>query len=102
MTYDTEFKNSENILVSEMAAYDVYIFCDQCGQPHSVHITLELQDGNLNKTMVKDAFAGRELPSEIVYMQSNKYRCPHTKQFFTSDNIDLAALFAVTPSSPPV
>ena len=83
-----------------MPSYEVYIFCDQCGQPHSVHITLELQDDNLNKTLIKDAFAGHELPSEIVYMQSNKYRCPHTKQFFTSDNIDLAALFAVIRSGP--
>jgi hypothetical protein len=76
-----------------MAAYDVYIFCDQCGQPHSVNVTLELEDGNLNKTLVRDAFAESKLPPEIVYMQSNKYRCPHTKQFFASDDISLAALF---------
>ncbi|MEP6850194.1 MAG: hypothetical protein ABI999_15150 [Acidobacteriota bacterium] len=80
-------------------SYNVYIFCDQCGQPHSVHLTLELEDKGLNKRLVKDVFAGSELPSEIVYMQGNKYRCPHTNQFFTADNIDLAALFSANRSS---
>jgi hypothetical protein len=77
----------------KVAAYDVYIFCDQCGQPHPVNVTLEMEDSNLNKTLVKDVFKGEKLPQEIVFMQSNKYKCPHTQQFFASDDISLAALF---------
>lgn len=76
-----------------MPNYDVYVLCDQCGQQHSVHVTLELPKENLDRTPVYHAFAGRDMPPEIIYMQSNKYRCPHTKQFFTSDNIELAYLF---------
>jgi hypothetical protein len=92
--FDTAFRSKASILALNMPAYDVYVFCDQCGQPHSVHVTLELDDAGLDKTLVRDAFAGRELPPEIVFMLSNKYRCPHTNKFFTSDNIALAALFA--------
>lgn len=58
-----------------------------------MHVTLELPKENLDRTPVYHAFAGRDMPPEIIYMQSNKYRCPHTKQFFTSDNIELAYLF---------
>ena len=31
-----------------MPIYDVYVFCDQCGQPHSVHVKLTLADENLD------------------------------------------------------
>lgn len=99
VTFDTAFWLKENILASNMPAYDIYVFCDQCGQPHSVHVTLQLEDAGLDKTLVRDAFAGRELPPEIVFTLSNKYRCPHTNKFFTSDNIELAALFAKSGSS---
>jgi len=80
--------------------YDIYVLCDQCGQQHSVHVTVDIPKENLDKTLVCNAYAGRDLPSEIVYMQSNKYRCPHTKQFFTADNIELAYLFIRAKATP--
>ena len=76
-----------------MAIYDVYVFCDQCGQPHSVHVKLTLADDALDKTRLADLYAEKPLPPEIVFMQTNKYRCPHTKQLFPADDIDNAVLF---------
>lgn len=76
-----------------MPIYDVYVFCDQCGQPHSVHVKLDLNEG-LDKTQLADQYIGQPLPAEIVFMQSNKYRCPHTKQLFPATDIDQAVLFA--------
>ena len=76
-----------------MPVYDVYVFCDQCGQPHSVHVKLDLNEG-LDKTRLADQYIGQPLPAEIVFMQSNKYRCPHTKQLFPATDIDQAVLFA--------
>lgn len=76
-----------------MAIYDVYVFCDQCGQPHSVHVKLTLSDDGLDKTSLADLYVERPLPSEIVFMQTNKYRCPHTKQLFPADDIENAVLF---------
>lgn len=77
-----------------MPIYDVYVFCDQCGQPHSVHVKLTLADENLDKTRLADLYADHPPPPEIVFMQSNKYRCPHTKQLFPATDINQAVLFA--------
>lgn len=78
-----------------MALYDVYVNCDQCGQPHSVHVRLTFADTGLDKTHLAAQYAGIAPPPEIVYMLSNKYRCPHTKQLFAAANIDQAILLAV-------
>jgi len=77
-----------------MPLYDVYVYCDQCGQPHSVHVQLTLDDDNLNKARLTDVFPGDELPPAIVFMQSNNYRCPHTKQLFPASDIEKAILIA--------
>ena len=76
-----------------MPIYDVYIYCDKCGQPHSVHVKLSLDDEGLDKTRLADHFTGKQLPPEIIFMQTNKYRCPHTKQLFPADDIAKALLF---------
>lgn len=77
-----------------MPKYDVYIICDQCGQPHPVNVKLDLADDGLDKTHVANHFAGGPLPSQIAFMLTNKYRCPHTKQLFSAANIDNAILYA--------
>ncbi|MBK6749936.1 MAG: hypothetical protein KA956_10975 [Pyrinomonadaceae bacterium] len=76
-----------------MPKYDVYVVCDQCGQPHAVNVKLELDEGGLDRTPVADAFEDRPLPSVITFMQTNKYRCPHTKQLFSAADIGDAVLF---------
>ena len=79
-----------------MPIYEVYVFCDQCSQLHSVHVKLTLDDDSLDKTRVADIYAGRPLPPEIVFMQTNRYRCPHTKQLFPADDITKTVLFKLT------
>jgi hypothetical protein len=78
-----------------MPKYDVYVICDQCGQPHAVNVRLDLDDETLNKSRLADHFAGRPMPPQITFMQTNKYRCPHTKQLFPASDINDAILFAV-------
>jgi len=82
-----------------MPVYDVYVTCDQCSQSHSVHVKLNLEDDSLDGTRLAAHFEGRPLPAEIVFMQTNKYRCPHTKQLFPASNIDDAILFLNRPSA---
>ena len=77
-----------------MPLYDVYVTCDQCGQPHSVHVQVTLEDADLNKAPLSDVYPGGEMPAAIAFMQTNKYRCPHTKQLFPASDIDLAMLIA--------
>ncbi len=79
--------------LSPMPKYDVYVVCDQCSQPHAVNVKLELDEGGLDRTPVADAFDGKPLPSVIKFMQTNKYRCPHTKQLFSAADIGDAILF---------
>jgi hypothetical protein len=76
-----------------MPKYDVYVVCDQCGQPHPVNVKINLDDAGLDRTLLSEHFGDRPLPAEIVYMLTNKYRCPHTKKLFPADNIDRAILF---------
>lgn len=77
-----------------MTLYDVYVTCDQCGQPHSVHVQLSLEDSDLNKAPLRKVYPGGDLPSAVAFMQTNKYRCPHTNQLFPANDIDLAMLIA--------
>jgi hypothetical protein len=77
-----------------MPLYDVYVTCDQCGQPHSVHVQLTLDDTGLNKARLSDIYSGGAVPSAVAFMQTNKYRCPHTKQLFPANDIEKAMLIA--------
>ena len=78
-----------------MPLYDVYVTCDQCGQPHSVHVQLTLEDADLNKKPLTEVYPNGDMPSAVAFMQTNKYRCPHTKQLFPANDIGLALLIAV-------
>ena len=75
-----------------MTLYDIYVTCDQCGQPHSVHVQLSLDSPDLNKAPLTEVYPDGKLPSSVTFMQTNKYRCPHTKQLFPADDLNLAML----------
>jgi len=66
-----------------MPLYGVYVTCDQCGQPHSVHVQVTLDDANLNKARLRDVYARGEMPAAIAFMQTNKYRCPQHQAAFS-------------------
>jgi len=75
-----------------MPKYDVRIICDQCGQPHTVNVKLTLEAG-LDKTRLANHYADRPLPAAIIFMQTNRYNCPHTKQLFPANDIEKAIFF---------
>ena len=77
-----------------MSAYKIFFYCGHCGLPHSVNITLELPDRDLDNSRVIDVFADRQLPQEVAFMQGNKYRCPHTNRLFSTRDLERAVLFA--------
>ncbi len=77
-----------------MPIYNVYVKCDQCGQLHPVNVKIEIPDEGLDNTLLAEYFADKPLPSAITFMQSNKYRCPHTKQLFPAADINDAVFFA--------
>jgi hypothetical protein len=61
-----------------MATYEVFMFCDDCGQVHPMSIAFELQDGPVEKASVGDVYKGRELPSQIAQLRDNRIRCPQS------------------------
>jgi len=79
-----------------MPVYEVYVICDQCTRPHSTHVKLTVDEVLPEGTRVSEYYADQPLPSSIVFMQSNKYRCPHTKQLFPATDIELASFHGVT------
>ncbi|MEP6946126.1 MAG: hypothetical protein ABJA02_09430 [Acidobacteriota bacterium] len=81
-----------------MTRYDVYVICDQCGQPHSVNVQIELENAGLDKTRLADHFSDSPAPPQVAFMQTNKYRCPHTKQLFAAADLNAAVLFAASAS----
>jgi hypothetical protein len=77
-----------------MPDYDVYVSCDKCGQPHSVNVRVSLDDEDLDKTSLGDYYVGRNVPGEVAFMQTNRYRCPHTKQLYPASDLADAVFFA--------
>lgn len=80
-----------------MAQYSVYIFCDECSQPHPGMISVHLDNPNLDKATIGDVYAGRDLPPEIVMMQNNYYTCPNTGRTFTQKDNDQVFLVTAAP-----
>ena len=78
-----------------MPIYEVYVICDQCTRPHSTHVKLTLEEDVPEGTKVSDFYGDGPLPAAVVFMQSNRYRCPHTKQLFPATDIGLATLHGV-------
>lgn len=79
-----------------MPVYEVYVVCDQCTRPHSTHVKVNIDAEVVEGTPVTDFYADGSLPGAIVFMQSNKYRCPHTKQLFPATDLSLATLHAAS------
>ena len=70
-----------------MAKYAVYVFCDECMQPHPMGISIDLKDGPVEKTSIGDLGAGEELPPNVAKLIKNEITCPNTgKSFIQEDN----------------
>jgi len=68
-----------------MPQFEVYVFCNECGQPHSAHIAMQL-DLPVEKHSIGDLYAGQEVPPNLR-MTNNYFQCPNTgKMFVQQDN----------------
>ena len=61
-----------------MANYSVHFFCDECSQTHPLGVTISLDDGPSDKVSIGDAYAGKELPTQVATFIGNKTNCPVT------------------------
>jgi hypothetical protein len=70
-----------------MAQYDVYVFCNSCGDVHRMGIRIAMNDGPARKESIGDLYAGKELPENIGRLMNNQTTCPKTgKAFVQKDN----------------
>ncbi len=76
-----------------MPTYEIYAYCNECSQRHSVHAKITLDVDLSEGTTVAEAFAGLPIPGQITFIQTNKYKCPHTNGLFTANDLELAILY---------
>ncbi len=70
-----------------MGQYDVYVFCDLCGDVHRMGVRVSLEDGPVKKESIGDLYAGKELPPNVAELMNNQTTCPKTgRPFAQKDN----------------
>ena len=78
-----------------MAQYDVYVFCDDCGETHPMDISIGLDDGPAEKASIGDIYKGRDLPQDVVDMIDNYTQCPKTGKMILQKDTDQVFLVPV-------
>lgn len=70
-----------------MAKYAIYVFCNECAEPHPMGISIDLKNGPPKKESIGNLYAGEPLPPNIANLMKNKTTCPKTgKSFVQEDN----------------
>lgn len=78
-----------------MARYSVYVFCDECSVPHPMGISIELDDGPVDKRSIGDTYEGRDLPPQVATLVNNATRCPTTGRMIPQRNNDQVFLVPI-------
>ncbi len=76
-----------------MPIYAIYTYCTECSQQHSVHAKITVDADLVDGTIVAEAFAGRPIPGQVSFIQTNKYKCPHANGLFTATDLELVTLY---------
>ena len=65
-----------------MAKYEVYVFCNNCGDVHRMKMLVDLHDGPAERESIADFYEGKDLPENIANLTSNYIQCPNTGRMF--------------------
>jgi len=79
-----------------MALYDVYVFCNVCGDVHPMGIRISLDDGPTERESIGNQYAGKDLPQNIVALMDNYVVCPKTKKRFVQKDNNQVFLVAAS------
>jgi hypothetical protein len=82
-----------------MPNYDVFVFCDHCGQPHPGYIRISLPI-EVEQDAIGNIYKGIDLDPQVVNLINNQYMCPETGKPLTQRNNDQVFLVRV-PDEPP-
>jgi len=75
--------------------YDVYVFCNECGDMHRMATGVALEDGPSEKQSIGYAYAGKNLPPVLEGFFDNSLKCPETGRSFIQDDSHQAFLVPV-------
>jgi len=70
-------------------SYRVHVFCDECGVHHDLDFPISAGiDATLDRRLndLYDLYEGREVPADLIVLQSNHFECPTTGKPFTQKN----------------
>jgi hypothetical protein len=59
-----------------VATYDVYAFCNACGDLHSTGISVSVEGPRIEKQSIAERFRGKELPAKIAELKDTRVYCP--------------------------
>ena len=79
-----------------MAQYKVYVFCNHCSDVHPMPIGINLDNGPVEKTKLRDLYSGEELPKNIARLLNNKVTCPNSGKLFTQKDNDQVFLVPIS------
>ena len=79
-----------------MALYDVYVFCNNCGQVHPMTIRISLDDGPAEKDSIGNVYAGKDLPQNVAALTNNYVLCPKTNKWFVQRDNNQVFLVAAS------
>ena len=78
-----------------MTQYSVHFFCDECSEVHPLGISIEMDDGPVEKESIGNLYAGKELPPQIATLINNKTTCPNTGRLTSQEDNNQVFLVAV-------
>jgi hypothetical protein len=69
-----------------MGNYDVYVFCNHCGDVHLVAKGISIINGPNEKQSIGDAYVGKHIPEHISVLIRNEIQCPETGRRFVQED----------------
>ena len=75
--------------------YDVYVFCNECGDMHRMAMGVAIEDGPAEKQSIGYTYGERELPPVLAGLFNNPFKCPETGKSFIQDDRDQVFLVPV-------
>jgi ferredoxin-like protein FixX len=69
-------------VTGERVTYSIFCMCDHCGVPHSLNYKLRLIEHLDPDQPIGDAYAGTEVPADILSLIKTEIKCPATQKPF--------------------
>jgi hypothetical protein len=66
-----------------MPHYTPFVFCNECSKPHAAPILIKLEEEIAPDQSIANIYDGRELPTALMTLTNNQFKCPTTGKMYT-------------------